>query len=42
VLNLSVHKLEVLVVIAAVLAGSALLSKAVSQASRALRGLRRR
>jgi Sec-independent protein translocase protein TatA len=40
--DLSANKLVVLVVIAAVLAGSALLPKAVSQASRVLRELWRR
>jgi Sec-independent protein translocase protein TatA len=42
VLDLSLNKLVVLVVIAAVVFGSALLPKVVSQASRALRELRRR
>jgi Sec-independent protein translocase protein TatA len=42
VLDLSVNKLIVLAVIAAVLVGSVLLPKAASQASRALRDLRRR
>ena len=41
-LDLSLNKLLVLVVIAAVVFGSALLPKVASQASRALRELRRR
>jgi Sec-independent protein translocase protein TatA len=41
VLDLSLNKLFVLVVIAAVVFGSALLPKVASQASRALRGPRR-